>query len=62
MTGNLKLRMKLYEKGLTQTALSKKTKIPRGYVNGALAGRVNLSPVEKKAIAAVLRCEITELF
>ena len=62
MTQNLKLRIKLYEKGITQTALSKKTKIPRGYINGAVTGRVHLSPVEKKEIADVLRCKISEIF
>ena len=62
MTGNLKLRMRLHERGITQTALAKETKIPRGYINGAVTGRVHLSPVEKKEIADVLRCKISEIF
>ena len=62
MTGNLKFRMKLFERGITQTRLAQETKIARGYISGSLSGRVNLSPVEKKAIADVLGCKISELF
>lgn len=62
MTDNLKLRMMLHKRKITQTALSKKTKIPRGYINGAVTGRVVLSPKEEEKIAGVLRCKISEIF
>ena len=55
MAGNLKLRMKLYEKGITQTALAKETEIPRQYISSALTGRVNLSPEKEK------NCELSVL-
>ena len=62
MDQNLNLRMMLHKRKITQTALSKKTKIPRQYISSALTGRVNLSPVEKKKVAHVLNCEIKEIF
>ena len=62
MIGNLKLRLKIHEREITQTALSKESGIPRGYINGAIMGRVILSPQEKKKVAHVLNCKISEIF
>ena len=62
MIGNLKLRLKIHEREITQTALAKESGIPRGYISGAVTGRVILSPQEKKTVAHVLKCKISEIF
>ncbi len=59
---NVKLKLALYEKGITQSELSKKTKIPSSYISLAISGRLNLTSAEEKQIADTLNMKVLELF
>lgn len=59
---NSKLKITLFEQGLTQEQLSQKTGIPRVYISQAIRGRLNLTAAEKKKIANVVKREIEDLF
>lgn len=49
-----RLKITLYEKGLTQRELARKSGIPEGYISRYISGRFNLSDREKESIARVV--------
>jgi len=59
---NIKLKIALFERVITQKKLSEEAKIPRNYISQAIRGRINLTADEKKRIADVLKMQVSELF
>ena len=48
------LRAMLFERGITQTVLSQKTKISRQYINYAIGGKRPPSEEEQRKISGIL--------
>lgn len=59
---NHKLKLKLWESGLTMNDLSERTRVPRPYISMMVNGRYNPDQSEMVAIANALGCEVHEVF
>ena len=59
---NLSLKIKIFEKGITQRTLSKKIGIPESMLSMLINGKYIPTDQEKKKIADALECKREELF
>lgn len=62
MGKKLNLKIALFEKGLSQQALAKKSGVPPSYISLALHGKYNLDSEQQKRISRVLGKRREELF
>ena len=62
MTKNSLLKLKLWEQGITQQILSRKTGIPRTYISLGINGRYVFDEEQKQKIAEALERKAKELF
>lgn len=54
MKKNRKLKMALFDRGITQSQLSRTTGIPKAYISQAIHGRYILDPEQLRKIAGAL--------
>jgi len=59
---NKALRLALFDKGISQRELSKRTHIPEAYISRAINGSFILTPQKKDRIAEELGLSVMELF
>ena len=59
---NKALKVALFDKGLSQRELSKRTHIPEAYISRAINGSFNLTPQKRMKIAEILDKSVSELF
>lgn len=59
---NLKLKLILFEQGMTQSKLSSVAGVPESYISLAINGKFNLDPEQRKKIAVALGRNECELF
>lgn len=62
MIRNSKLKMVMFEKGVSQTVLAEETNIPRSYISLAIQGRYNFNTQEQQKVAVALECNPQEIF
>lgn len=62
MAKNSRLKLKLWEQGITQQTLSSKTGIPRTYISLGINGRYVFDEGQKQKIAEVLELKAKQLF
>jgi len=62
MKKNGKLKLVLFEKGITQQELAAKTGIPCAYISQCVNGRFLLNRDQREKIAEVLGVSVTNVF
>ncbi len=62
MVKNTKLKVKLWEKGVSQRTLSRETEIPRAYISLGINGRYLFDEMQKQKIAKALGVQKNQLF
>jgi transcriptional regulator with XRE-family HTH domain len=62
MRKNGKLKLAIFEEGISQIKLSLATGIPRSYISLAINGKFNLEIKQKSAICKALSREYDDLF
>ena len=62
MVKNSKLKVKLWEKGVSQRTLSEETEIPRAYISLGINGRYLFDEMQRNKIAKALGVQLNEIF
>lgn len=62
MGRNSKLKIVMFEQGISQKELSALTGIPRSYISLSINGKFNLDKEQRKRMAKALRCKQQDIF
>ncbi len=59
---NVKLKIAIFENGLSQRELAKRTKIPESFISMSIHGKYNLDPVQRAKISKEIGKPESEIF
>ena len=62
MEKNLKLKMAIFQRGITQEKLAKQTGIPKAYISQVIHGRYIFDHEQQSKISEMLGVRIEEIF